>query len=757
MSGKQTLRLTVDGMSCAACAGRLQAAFDTAPEVQSAAVNLLDHSAVVTLADGADFDAVAALAKKTGYPVSRAKADDDSADHDAREADRLRNAALLAGALVLPVFLLEMGGHAFPGLHHWVGQTIGHQTSRVFQFLMIGAVLLGPGRMFYARGIPALFRGAPDMNALVALGTGAAFVYSSVATFAPSWLPEGARHVYFEAAGVIVALILAGRWMEARAKSKTGQSVRALVGLQPKFARVVTDAGDEDRAIEALKTGDILRVRPGERLPADGVVTGGETFVDESMISGEPVPVGKAAEDAVTGGTVNTGNAFTMRVTRAGDASVLAEIIRMVRAAQGARLPIQGLIDRITLRFVPAVLLVAVGTVAAWLAFGPAPTLGNALVAGVSVLIIACPCAMGLATPTSIMVGTGRAAALGVLFRKGEALQTLGDVATVAFDKTGTLTEGRPVVTDVVPVEGWARDDVLNFAAAAETGSEHPIASAISAAALERLAAESFETIAGQGVRARVEGQDVLVGQATLVGAVDATLGSKGEALEAAGKTVFYVGVGGNVAGLIAVADAEKPSARAAIAELKALGLNVAMITGDGQRTADAIAASLGIDRVVARAMPSDKVAALVAMQADGPVVFVGDGINDAPALARADVGIAIGTGTDVAMETADVVLMSGDLAGVGRAIGIARATMRNIRQNLGWAFGYNVLLIPVAAGLLYPLFGILLSPVLAAGAMALSSVAVVGNALRLGRWGAGSAGRVQAEARAQDAQAVVT
>ncbi len=736
----ETRRFEVEGMTCASCVGRLETALKSVPGVSEVAVNLADQTARVTTAAGTDIGSLMHAAKAAGYPIAPHDSRSEPAmDRLAEEAGRLRRATLIATVLVLPVFLIEMGGHFIPGVHDLVAGTIGHQTARVLGFLLIGATLAGPGREFFSRGVPALLRGAPDMNALVALGTFAAFAYSTVATFAPGSLPEGTRNVYFEAAGVIVVLILLGRWLEARAKGQTGAAIRALMGLAPKTANVVTEHGTEQRPIASLVVGDVIRVRPGERVATDGVVTDGESYLDESMITGEPIPVAKAQGDTVTGGTVNGTGSFSFRVTSVGTDTVLSRIIRMVEDAQGAKLPIQSMVDRITAWFVPVVMAVAALTIAAWLLLGGTQALGLALVAGVSVLIVACPCAMGLATPTSIMVGTGRAASLGILFRKGDALQSLSNVRVVAFDKTGTLTEGRPEVTDVVVSDGWERSQVLRLAAGAEANSEHPLARAVTRAATDVPSSSAFESVTGGGLRATVEDRQIIVGTALLMtreGIDTGNLAKAANDYSSDAKTAFFVAIDGKAAAVIAVADPIKREAARTVEALHDLGLKVAMITGDAKATGDAIAKRLGIDTVIAEALPETKVEAIRKLAAHGPVAFVGDGINDAPALAAADVGIAIGTGTDVAVETADVVLMSGETQGVVRAIGLSKATMRNIRQNLGWAFGYNILLIPVSAGVLYPLWGVLLSPMLAAGAMALSSVAVVTNALRLKRYG---------------------
>jgi len=741
----RTVTLDIPSMSCASCVGRVDKALATVPGVLEVNVNLASESARVRFADGAVTPAdLMAAARAAGYPAELAEPAQAESSTERRDAEARATArkAILAAVLALPVFLVEMGGHVIPGLHDLIADTIGQRTSWILQFALTTAVLAGPGRVFFAKGLPALLRGAPDMNSLVAVGTGAAWTYSVMATFLPQLMPESVRAVYFEAAAVIVVLILLGRFLEARAKGRTGAAIQRLLGMQARTARVIRDGAPHDVDIDEIAPGDILLVRPGERIAVDGEVVEGKAHVDESMITGEPVPVAKAPGDPVTGGTVNGAGSLHFRATRVGADTTLAQIIRMVEEAQGAKLPIQSLVDRVTLWFVPAVMAVAAVTVAVWLAVGPDPALTFALVAGVSVLIIACPCAMGLATPTSIMVGTGRAAEMGVLFRKGDALQALASVDLVALDKTGTVTEGRPELTDLVPADGFDRAQVLALVAAVEGQSEHPIAEAIVRAAkaegAERTEVETFESITGYGVRARVAGHDVLVGADRLMtreGIDPGTLADAEADLAGQGRTALYAAIDGRVAAVIAVADPIKTASAEAIRALHGTGLRVAMITGDKPQTAQAIARETGIDHVIAGVLPDGKVAALDELRADGlRVAFVGDGINDAPALAHADVGIAIGTGTDVAIESADVVLMSGDLRGVVNAIDLSRHTMRNIRQNLFWAFGYNTALIPVAAGALYPVSGLLLSPVLAAGAMALSSVFVLTNALRLRR-----------------------
>jgi len=742
-----TVELSVTGMTCASCVGRVEKALKAVPGVSGATVNLATERASVIAAGGVAASALIQAVAKAGYearPIAEAASDTDAvAERQAAERQALKRSLTIAAIFALPVFILEMGGHMVPAFHHLIAGTLGTQNSWYLQFALASIVLFGPGLRFFQKGVPALLRGAPDMNSLVAVGTSAAYAYSVVATFAPGLLPAGTVNVYYEAAAVIVALILLGRYLEARAKGNTSEAIKRLLGLQAKTARVVRDGAVLELAIEEVVAGDLVEVRPGERVPVDGEVVEGNSFIDESMISGEPVPVEKQPGSEVVGGTVNQNGALTLRATKVGNDTVLAQIIRMVEQAQGSKLPIQALVDRITMWFVPAVMAAAVLTFIVWLAFGPEPALTFALVNAVAVLIIACPCAMGLATPTSIMVGTGRAAQMGVLFRKGEALQSLKDAKVVAVDKTGTLTKGRPELTDLVVAQGFERDVVLGKVAAVEAKSEHPIAQAIvDAAKAQNIAlgaVSQFESITGFGVSARVDGDLVQIGADRYMrelGLGVETFGAQAARLGDEGKTPLYAAVNGRLAAMIAVADPIKETTAAAIRALHELGLKVAMITGDNRRTGEAIARQLGIDEVVAEVLPDGKVEAVQRLKRQyGPIAYVGDGINDAPALAEADVGLAIGTGTDIAIEAADVVLMSGDLGGVPNAIGLSQATLRNIKQNLFWAFAYNVALIPVAAGLLYPVNGSLLSPVFAAGAMALSSVFVLSNALRLRRY----------------------
>ena len=741
------LEFDVEGMSCASCVGRVERGLREVPGVVEASVNLATERA--TVRGSVDADTLLAAIGRAGYQArlvdDGARGADDEAAAERRDAERegLRRDLLLATALALPVFLLEMGAHLVPGVQGLIERSIGMQWSWYLQFALTTLVLAVPGRRFYLKGFPALARLAPDMNSLVAVGTAAAWGYSVVATFVPRLLPAGTVNVYYEAAAVIVALVLLGRWLEARAKGRTSEAIKRLVGLQAKVAHVRREGGLVEVPVEQLAAGDVVEVRPGERVPVDGEVIEGGSYVDESMITGEPVPVQKSAGSEVVGGTVNQTGAFTLRATAVGGQTMLAQIIRMVEQAQGAKLPIQALVDKVTLWFVPAVMGVALLTFVVWMIFGPSPALSFALVNAVAVLIIACPCAMGLATPTSIMVGTGRGAELGVLFRKGEALQLLKDARVVAVDKTGTLTEGHPVLTDLEVAEGFERARVLAAVAAVESRSEHPIARAIVTAAEDEgftlPALADFESVTGMGVRAVVDGVRVEVGADRWMrelGLDVAPFAASAQRLGSEGKSPLYAALDGRLAAIVAVSDPIKPSSKAAIDALHDLGLKVAMITGDNERTARAIADQLGIDEVVAEVLPAGKVEAVQRLRAHhGALAFVGDGINDAPALAEADVGLAIGTGTDVAVESADVVLMSGNLQGVPTAIALSQATLGNIRQNLFWAFAYNTALIPVAAGVLYPVSGLLLSPIFAAGAMSLSSVFVLGNALRLRRF----------------------
>lgn len=767
----------VDGLHGEAEAERLKAVLDAVATTVNVKVDASAGKVAVEIIGGRrERDALVETAKLAGFVLKTPKLHDQSAHHDhgqhhahhqghsqmaaagesgghdhmqhAGEEGALKRDLTIAAILTAPLFVLEMGGHIYEPMHHWLMGIIETQNLYYIYFVLATAVIFGPGLRFLKTGFPALLRGAPEMNSLVALGVTAAYLYSVVATFAPDLLPAEAQFVYYEAATVIVTLILTGRLLEARASGRTGDAIRKLMSLQAKTARVERDGATIDISPDDLVAGDIVVIRPGERLAVDGEVVEGSSYVDESMISGEPVPVEKTVGATVVGGTINKTGAFKFKATKVGADTMLSQIIRMVEEAQGSKLPIQLLVDRVTALFVPVVIAIAVLTFIVWAIFGPEPAYTFALVNAVAVLIIACPCAMGLATPTSIMVGTGRAAELGVLFRKGQALQELRSAQIVVVDKTGTVTKGRPELTDLVVAEGFADNEVLALVAAVEGRSEHPIAEAIVRAAEEKNVAtpaglapttvENFESVTGYGIAATVNGRKVEVGADRYMAKLGHSVDIFAEAaarLGDEGKTPLYAAIDGRLAAAIAVADPLKPSSVTAIKALQAMGIEVAMVTGDNERTANAIARQVGISRVVAEVLPEGKVKAIHEMRAGGKVLaFVGDGINDAPALAEADIGIAVGTGTDVAIESADVVLVGGDLLGAVNAIEMSRATMRNIKENLFWAFGYNVALIPVAAGVLYPAFGITLSPMIGAGAMALSSVFVLANALRLKR-----------------------
>jgi Cu+-exporting ATPase len=751
----------VEGMTCASCVNRITRFLSKVDGVEEANVNLATESATVRF-DPARVDAPALVAAidAAGYvarldqaasaavPTDVAEAASARADRDeaaALHAESLRRRFVIASLLTLPLLAGLAQMTVAPGLPAFLSDPL-------FQLAFATPVQLWAGWPFYVGAWKALRHGSTDMNTLIAVGTSAAFLYSLATIIAPRFFRDAGigmdgepLPLYFDTAAAIISLILLGRWLEARARSHTSDAIRRLIGLSPRTARVVRGSAEVDVPIGDVRAGDIVRVRPGETMAVDGVVVDGSSGVDESMITGESLPVSKGIDDLVIGGTLNATGTLAFRATRVGADTVLARIIRLVSDAQGSRAPIQRLADVVTGYFVPAVLVLALLTFAVWLIAGPAPAFNLALLNTVGVLIIACPCALGLATPMSIMVGTGKGAEAGVLFRNAEALERLSGVHEIILDKTGTLTQGKPRVTDVIRADGApAEAELLAVVAAAERGSEHPLADAIVRDALDTRSltlpdATVFEATAGGGVTARVAGHDVLVGRQGFLEAagVDvAAMSPAADALAADGKTPVFVAIDGGAAAVIGIADTLKPGSAAAVAALRKLGLRVTMLTGDNQRTAEAIARSAGVDHVLADVRPEAKAAAVRALQASGrSVAMVGDGINDAPALAAADVGIAMGTGTDVAMESAGVTLMSGDLRGLVTAIGLSAATMRNIRQNLFWAFAYNVVLIPVAMGVLFPVAGILLDPILAAAAMALSSVTVVTNALRLRRY----------------------
>jgi len=741
------IELAIGGMTCANCSNRVERALRASPGVLAASVNLATERATLRVLPATATPAALVQAVEGAGYTARALGGEDSAsaEAEARVAELRARArdTVVAALLSIPILVLAMGPMLLPGLAEAMARIA--PTPRFWewvQFAFGSAVAFGPGRRFFSTGWAAFRHASPDMNSLVMTGVGAAWLYSATVVVAPELLPAQARHVYFESAAVVVTLILMGKYLEALAKGRTGDAIRKLVGLQAKTARVLRDGAEQDVPIAAVVRGDLVIVRPGERMPVDGEVREGESYVDESMLTGEPMPVAKRTGDRVVGGTVNQHGLLQVEARQVGRQTMLAQIIRMVEQAQGSKLPIQRLADRVVRVFTPIVFGVALVTFAVWLALGPAPAITLALVSTVAVLVVACPCAMGLATPAAIMVGSGRAAELGVLFRKGEALEALSHVDTVVFDKTGTLTLGRPRLTDIEPAPGHTADELLRVAAAVEAGSEHPLAAAILAAAGERGIAhpksERFEAIPGYGVKSSVEGRNVLLGAERLLAREGVTVeafATQAAALAERARTAVWLAVDGTVWGALGVADPLKPEAAEVVAALKARGLRVGMITGDSARTAQAIARQAGLDTVEAEVLPSGKAEAVQRLQAEGRrVAFVGDGINDAPALARAEVGVAVATGTDIAIEAADVTLTRGDLRGLLDALEVARRTMRTIRGNLFWAFIYNILLIPLAAGVFYPVWGVTLNPMLAGLAMGLSSVFVVTNSLRLRR-----------------------
>ncbi len=750
--GGAKTQIGIQDLRCASCVNFIEETLQATPGVLKASVNVATQQANIEYLPGVTTLANLRRAlESTGYKTvepSKGMPPED-AERAARLAEylNLRNRFVFAAILSAAVLVLTYA-EFIPVL-----QTIPTQINWIILFVLTTPVLFWAGSRFFVGAWSAFRHHAADMNTLIALGTGAAYLYSTVATFLPGVLPAALRAVYFDTTAIIVALILLGQMLEARAKGQTNEAIRKLMGLQAKTARVVRDGEEVDIPIEEMLVGDVVIVRPGEKIPVDGIVREGTSTVDESMITGESLPVSKKLGDEVIGATLNKTGSFRFQVTKVGKDTALSQIIQLVQQAQGTKAPIQRMADVISGYFVPTVILIAIWSFALWFIFGPQPQFVHALVSAVTVLIIACPCALGLATPTSIMVGTGKGAENGILIRSAEALETAHKLSAIVLDKTGTITKGKPELTDVVEAGSWKLEigksnlqplmsnlQLLALAASVEKSSEHPLAAAIVEGARARgitLAdATDFDAVPGHGVIAMVEGRRVLLGNVKLMAQNKIALGDLDIAARHHaddGKTPMYIAVDGEAAGIVAVADTVKDDSREAIARLKQLGLEVVMITGDNQRTADAIARQVGVDRVLAEVLPEDKARNVQMLQREGKVVaMVGDGINDAPALAQADVGFAIGTGTDVAIEASDITLIKGSLMGVVVAIELSKATMRNIKQNLFGSFIYNTLGVPVAAGVLYPFFGILLSPIIASAAMAMSSVTVVSNALRL-------------------------
>ena len=746
---ERDVELSIEGMHCASCVQKVETALAALPGVVTATVNLAAESARVRTIPGAlePADLLAAV-RRAGY---EARAVGDAAREEAQreasrkaELDSLRRRWLVAFALWLPFGAFEMLPHLLmlAGLHLQGWPTLPPWL----QLVLATPILAYSGRHFFVGAWKGLKHRSADMNTLVATGTGAAYVYSAVATVTPGIFRAAGiePHVYFEAAATIVTLILLGTWLEVRAKGRTGEAIRALLSLQPRVARVWRDGVAIEVPLEDVRPDDVVVVRPGEKVPVDGEVIEGRSTVDESMLTGESMPVEKGPGDRVIGATMNRTGSFTFRAVHVGSETALAQIVHLVKDAQGSKAPVQRLADVVAAYFVPIVIAVAVGTFVAWYVLGPEPSLTYAIVTSVAVLIIACPCALGLATPTAIMVGTGRGAEMGVLFKDAGSLETAQGIEVVVLDKTGTVTRGQPSVTDVIPAAGTSEDELLAIAAAAERGSEHPIGEAIVHEAerrgLEIPSAARFVALAGRGIEAEVGERTVLIGTPDLLVAHGIDTGPDGDAgverageLADDGKTAVLVALDGRAMGLIAVADTVQEGSAEAVRALRGQGLEVVMLTGDNRRTAAAIARSVGIDRVVAEVQPDEKAARVRELQASGMrVAMVGDGINDAPALAQADVGIAIGTGTDVAIEASDVTLIRSDLRGVVQAIALSRRTMRTIKQNLFFAFVYNVIGIPIAAGALWPWTGLLLAPWVGALAMVLSDVTVMGNSLKL-------------------------
>ncbi len=746
-AGLEKATYAVEGMTCASCVARVEKALAGVKGVMGADVNLATERVAVSYDPGqVSFATMARAVEAAGYRLMPTAEGEEALDRERRRRERetrMLRAKLIYSVVSAAVIMLLSMGH----MHLPLLREIPQRTLFIVLFALATPVQFWPGMTFYRAAFSAARHATSDMNTLIAVGTSAAYLYSVVATFFPSFISGTGLElaVYYDASATIIALILLGRFLEARAKGRTSEAIRRLMDLQARTARVLRDGRELDLAIDEVRVGDMVVVRPGERIPVDGVVEEGRSAVDESMLSGEPLPVEKGPGDEVTGATVNGTGSFRLRVTRVGSDTVLAQIIRLVEEAQGSKAPIQRMADKVAAVFVPVVISMAAVTFLVWLLAGPEPSFNFALINFVAVLVIACPCALGLATPTAIMVGTGKGAEMGVLIKGGEVLEAAGRLDVVVFDKTGTLTWGKPEVTDVLAVRG-GEDDLLALAAAVERGSEHPLAETLVAEARGRGLtlgeASDFQAHPGRGVVAHMGGRELRLGNAAFMQESGVELGDmevRAEELAREGKTVVYVLAGGELLGLVAVADTLKPMAAEAVRELKKLGVEVAMLSGDRRATAEAVARQVGLDSVLAEVLPADKAAEVARIQSAGKVVaMVGDGINDAPALAQADIGIAIGTGTDIALETSDITLISEDLRKVATAIRLSRATLRTIKQNLFWAFFYNAIGIPIAAGVLYPVWGVLLNPIYAAAAMAFSSLSVVSNSLRLRRFGRG-------------------